>query len=379
MGPHGLIIGATGSGKSEVLRTLVLALALTHSLGGPQLRPGRLQGRRDVRRHGRHAARLGDHHQPRRRAHARRPHAGRAAGRDEPPPGAAARRGQLRQRHRLREGPHRRPPTSRRCRRCSSSSTSSPSCSPPSPSSSTCSSPIGRLGRSLQMHLLLASQRLEEGRLRGLESHLSYRIGLRTFSAAESPHGPRRPRRLRRSPPSPASATSSPTPRRMIQFRASYVSGPPPSRRSVTAGGAGRAGNARIELVHGRAGARRDEPSDEAPVVVVDDAARSARPSTSPSSGWPGRPARPPGVAPAARRAEHASTSSCPTSSSTRSSGLVSPRLARRRRLVIPLGIVDRPLEQRRENLTLALGGAARPHGDRRRSADRQEHGCAPW
>ena len=31
MGPHGLLIGATGSGKSEVLRTLVLALALTHS------------------------------------------------------------------------------------------------------------------------------------------------------------------------------------------------------------------------------------------------------------------------------------------------------------------------------------------------------------
>jgi S-DNA-T family DNA segregation ATPase FtsK/SpoIIIE len=45
---------------------------------------------------------------------------------------------------------------------------------------------IGRLGRSLGMHLLFASQRLDEGRLRGLESHLSYRIGLRTFSAAES-------------------------------------------------------------------------------------------------------------------------------------------------------------------------------------------------
>jgi len=30
MGPHGLLIGATGSGKSEVLRTLVLAMALTH-------------------------------------------------------------------------------------------------------------------------------------------------------------------------------------------------------------------------------------------------------------------------------------------------------------------------------------------------------------
>ncbi|WP_326555168.1 type VII secretion protein EccCa [Micromonospora sp. NBC_01813] len=45
---------------------------------------------------------------------------------------------------------------------------------------------IGRLGRSLGMHLLLASQRLDEGKLRGLESHLSYRIALRTFSATES-------------------------------------------------------------------------------------------------------------------------------------------------------------------------------------------------
>ncbi|ORW12126.1 secretion protein EccC [Mycobacterium kyorinense] len=45
---------------------------------------------------------------------------------------------------------------------------------------------IGRLGRSLGMHLLLASQRLDEGRLRGLESHLSYRICLKTLSATES-------------------------------------------------------------------------------------------------------------------------------------------------------------------------------------------------
>ncbi len=45
---------------------------------------------------------------------------------------------------------------------------------------------IGRLGRSLHIHLLLASQRLDEGRLRGLDSHLSYRIGLKTFSPGES-------------------------------------------------------------------------------------------------------------------------------------------------------------------------------------------------
>lgn len=30
MGPHGLCVGATGSGKSELLRTLVLALVATH-------------------------------------------------------------------------------------------------------------------------------------------------------------------------------------------------------------------------------------------------------------------------------------------------------------------------------------------------------------
>src|SRR5262245_40666881 len=45
---------------------------------------------------------------------------------------------------------------------------------------------IGRVGRSLGVHQLLASQRLEEGKLRGLDTYLSYRIGLRTFSAVES-------------------------------------------------------------------------------------------------------------------------------------------------------------------------------------------------
>ncbi|MBS2545726.1 type VII secretion protein EccCa [Catenulispora sp. NL8] len=45
---------------------------------------------------------------------------------------------------------------------------------------------IGRLGRSLGVHLLLAAQRLDEGRIHQVEGHLSYRIGLRTFSVAES-------------------------------------------------------------------------------------------------------------------------------------------------------------------------------------------------
>lgn len=45
---------------------------------------------------------------------------------------------------------------------------------------------IGRIGRSIGVHLLLSSQRIEGGRLRGLETYLSYRLGLRTFSADES-------------------------------------------------------------------------------------------------------------------------------------------------------------------------------------------------
>ncbi|GAB2476093.1 type VII secretion protein EccC [Jatrophihabitans fulvus] len=45
---------------------------------------------------------------------------------------------------------------------------------------------IGRIGRSIGVHLLLSSQRIEAGKLKGLETYLSYRLGLRTFSEAES-------------------------------------------------------------------------------------------------------------------------------------------------------------------------------------------------
>ncbi|GAA0657626.1 hypothetical protein GCM10009535_40940 [Streptomyces thermocarboxydovorans] len=45
---------------------------------------------------------------------------------------------------------------------------------------------IGRIGRSIGVHLLLSSQRIEGGRLKGLDTYLSYRLGLRTFSTDES-------------------------------------------------------------------------------------------------------------------------------------------------------------------------------------------------
>ncbi|MFC7617900.1 type VII secretion protein EccCa [Actinokineospora soli] len=84
---------------------------------------------------------------------------------------------------------------------------------------------IGRLGRSLQMHMLLASQRLEEGKLRGLDSHLSYRIGLKTFSAAESRAAIGVPDAFEL-PSIPGSGYLKYDTSTMVRFKAAYVSGP---------------------------------------------------------------------------------------------------------------------------------------------------------
>lgn len=45
---------------------------------------------------------------------------------------------------------------------------------------------IGRIGRSLRMHLLLATQRWDDGKLRGLDAHLRVRLCLRTYTAEDS-------------------------------------------------------------------------------------------------------------------------------------------------------------------------------------------------
>ena len=82
---------------------------------------------------------------------------------------------------------------------------------------------IGRVGRSLGVHLLLASQRLEEGRLRGLDTQLSYRIGLRTFSAWS--RDPRRAGRLEL-PSQPGQRLPKKTRTGMpARFKAAYVRG----------------------------------------------------------------------------------------------------------------------------------------------------------
>ncbi|MGH8877270.1 MAG: type VII secretion protein EccCa, partial [Stackebrandtia sp.] len=92
---------------------------------------------------------------------------------------------------------------------------------------------VGRIGRSIGVHLLLATQRLESGHIRGLESHLSYRIGLRTFSEAESREaiGVVDAYKL---PPDPGSGYLKVDTTVFTRFKAAMVSSPyrPPARES---------------------------------------------------------------------------------------------------------------------------------------------------
>jgi DNA segregation ATPase FtsK/SpoIIIE, S-DNA-T family len=183
-GPHGLIIGATGSGKSELLRTIVSGLALTHhpemlafvlvdfkggaAFAGLQALPhvaGMITNLSDdlamVDRM--HAAIFGEM--------ARRQELLKAAGnlpslREYHARGVASKLGPL-------------PYLLVIVDEFGELLTAKPEFI-------DLFLALGRQGRSLGMHLLLSSQQLEEGRLRGLEGHLSYRIALRTFSAQES-------------------------------------------------------------------------------------------------------------------------------------------------------------------------------------------------
>jgi S-DNA-T family DNA segregation ATPase FtsK/SpoIIIE len=106
---------------------------------------------------------------------------------------------------------------------------------------------IGQLGRSLGMHLLLASQRLEEGRMRGLDTHLSYRIGLRTFTSLESRTvlGVPDAYELPRKPGGHGFLKSGTEP--LTRFKGAYVSGRwhRSGRAAVASGGTGQAQVAR--------------------------------------------------------------------------------------------------------------------------------------
>ncbi|TGA88453.1 type VII secretion protein EccCa, partial [Streptomyces sp. MZ04] len=187
MGPHGLCVGATGSGKSELLRTLVLALAATHSpedlalvlvdyKGGATFAPftelphvagvitnlenqaglvervhtslaGEVKRRQQVLKDAGNIADIGHY----------------AALRDKQP--------ELE----LEALPHLFVVIDEFGELLTAK-----------PDFIDLFLSIGRIGRSIGVHLLLSSQRIEGGKLKGLETYLSYRLGLRTFSADES-------------------------------------------------------------------------------------------------------------------------------------------------------------------------------------------------
>ncbi|BCL14406.1 type VII secretion protein EccCa [Micromonospora sagamiensis] len=242
MGPHGLLIGATGSGKSELLRTLVLGLAATHSSevlnfvlidfkGGATFASfDRLPHTAAVITNLEDALPLVDRM-------------------------ADALNGELTRRQELlrRAGNFASLRDYDRARAAGTPLAPLPSllviCDEFSellfhkPDFIDLFVQIGRLGRSLGVHLLLASQRLEEGRLRGLDTHLSYRIGLRTFSALESrtvlgvPDAYELPR-------SPGHGFLRFGTEPLVRFRAAYVSGA--VRRRGGGAGGGTAGTPRL-------------------------------------------------------------------------------------------------------------------------------------
>ncbi|NKY88791.1 type VII secretion protein EccC [Nocardia veterana] len=227
---------------------------------------------------------------------------------------------------------------------------------------------IGRLGRSLHVHLLLASQRLEENKLRGLDSHLSYRIGLRTFSANESRAvlGITDAYHLPAVPGSGYLKSDASDP---LRFNATYVSGPYVAPR----GGSGSVVEA-------------DEYVDQPPRVFTAAPVELPEIATAPA-GKPGlaRPELPP-PPPAAQpdgaeggipetllevvvrrltghgRPAHEVWLPPLDESPTVDMLLPDPDwrspVNRHGQLWMPIGIIDKPYEQRRDVLTINLSGA---------------------
>lgn len=360
MGPHGLVIGATGSGKSEFLRTLVLGLAMTHS-------PDQLNMVLVDFKGGATFAGMAD-----------MPHVSAVITNlaqeltlvdrmQDALAGEMVRRQEL-----LREAGNF--ASIRDYERARTSGDPDGAQLAPLPSlfivvdefSEMLSAKpefidlfvaIGRLGRSLGLHLLLASQRLEEGRLRGLESHLSYRVGLRTFSAQESRAVLGVPDAYEL-PAVPGLGYLKPDPTQMIRFKAAYVSGPPEvGRRRVSRDSGGKVRGilpftvSEVQTFE----ADVEEPVVAAPVRSGDDdslldiaVARMRGHGSGAHQVW-----LPPLDVPDTLDELMADLAPDPDL------GLISPTWRARGGLTVPLGTVDRPREQRRDTLTVDLSGAA--------------------
>lgn len=218
---------------------------------------------------------------------------------------------------------------------------------------------IGRLGRSLHIHLLLASQRLEEGKLRGLDSHLSYRIGLKTYSAGESRSVLGVPDAYHL-PNVPGSAFLKCDASEPIRFNASYVSGEYVKPRVAWSGRASQLGALAPKLF-----TATPVRKDPVPAAPVQQPTVEPEPSTPQTSSRPtrttlldmvvsrlrghGRPAHEVWLPPLDKTP--AINELLPDTNWSASANLNG-------QLWMPLGVVDRPYDQRRDLLMVDLSGA---------------------
>ncbi len=350
MGPHGLLIGATGSGKSELLRTLVLGLAMTHSSeilnfvlvdfkgGATFLGLDRLPHTSAV------ITNLADE-------------ATLVTRMQDALHGELTRRQEL-----LRAAGNYSSVLDYEKSRLSGASLD------PLPtlfvvvdefSELLASHPdfaelfvmIGRLGRSLGVHLLLASQRVDDGRMHKLESHLSYRISLRTFSAMESRSVIGVPDAYQL-PSAPGNGYLRSDVSTLIRFKAAYVSGPHRQRTREQ-----RQEEVRRQVVpFGVARIAAPAAPRPAPVVTTEETGRSVFDVAVDHMVGHGPPAHQVWLPPLAK--PPSLDQLMPPVLPDPSLGLTAVGWRDRGRLVAPVGVVDKPYEQLRELFLVDLSGA---------------------
>ncbi|MGW3496378.1 type VII secretion protein EccCa [Streptomyces sp. NPDC001020] len=354
MGPHGMLIGATGSGKSELLRTLVLGLALTNSSETLNFVLVDFKGG---------ATFLGLDELPHTSAVITNlsDEVALVARMQDALHGELIRRQEL-----LRAAGNYSSALEYEKARASGASLA------PLPSlfvvvdefSELLSAHrefmelfvmIGRLGRSLGVHLLLASQRLDEGRMHQLESHLSYRIGLRTFSAMES-RGVLGVPDAYQLPSQPGSGYLKSGVEALTRFRAAYVSGEYRKR-----GGAVAQARVASQVVPWTSGyvvprtaaqpavaepaAEEEKEAGDSLLSVALDRLRDAGPGA--HQVWLPPLGRPSPL-----------DALLPPLTVDPERGFTATRWTGSGRLKAPVGLVDKPFEQRRDALEVDLSGA---------------------
>ena len=359
MGPHGLLIGATGSGKSELLRTLIVGLAATHSSevlnfvltdfkgGATFLNMDRLPHTSAVITNLAGELELVDRMQ-------------------DALNGEVIRRQEL-----LHQSGYASLFDYEKARAAGANLTPLPTLLvvvdefsellANKPEFIELFVTIGRVGRSLGVHLLLASQRLDEGRIHRVEGHLSYRIALRTFSSMESRSviGSSVAYEL---PTQPGNGYLKVDTVNLVRFKAAYVSGPCPPESTDDAG-AGQAAAARVTLFgldqripSGEEAAAPPQARESAAAPVADEDADSLVDVLIDRLADAGPPARQVWLPPldASPALDHLLPGIVPDANF----GMIAAEFRAMGILRAPLGIVDRPYDQSRELLIANLSGA---------------------